>query len=211
MTHWAHLFSENVFYHLAKTSNVQTEEEKWWQAHTSMHTVWGCPVVLPTLYTGGIPWFIINHSHKVTQSGLLTALSNTQQTNIQKIDIMYICAHSCLWQSQSKGKTPQKKKQPVAGDYVKANNFFSATWITLIQQNIIRYNCTQLTENNTIRLKLTQVANSDWKSMYKKMIYVRKTLVQNGRGECPTAPTESPYSQFAATKFYRGILLLCLI
>ena len=124
---------------------------------------------------------------------------------------MFICAHSCLWQSQSKGKTAQKKRQPVAGDYVTANNFFSANQITLIQQNIIMYNCIQLTENNKIRLKLTQVANSDWKSMYKKIIYVRKTLVQNGREECPTAPTESPYSQFAATKFYRGILLPCLI
>jgi hypothetical protein len=37
--------------------------------------------------------------------------------------------------------------------------------------------------------------------MYKEITYVRKTLVQNGRQECPTAPTESPYSEFVATKF----------
>jgi len=37
---------------------------------------------------------------------------------------MYICAHACLWQSQLKGKTAQKKEQPVAGNYVTANNFF---------------------------------------------------------------------------------------
>jgi hypothetical protein len=47
--------------------------------------------------------------------------------------------------------------------------------------------------------------------MYKEITYVRKTLVQNGRQECSTAPTEFPYSEFAATIFYRGIVLICLI
>jgi hypothetical protein len=36
---------------------------------------------------------------------------------------------------------------------------------TFIKQNIIRYNCLQLTEYNNIRFKLTQVANSDWISV----------------------------------------------
>lgn len=62
-----------------------------------------------------------------------------------------------------------------------SKQFFSPIWITLIQQNTISYNCIQLTENNKIRLKLTQLANSDWKSMYKEITYIRKTLVWNGR------------------------------
>jgi hypothetical protein len=41
--------------------------------------------------------------------------------------------------------------------------------------------------------------------------HVRNTEVQNGRQECPTAQTESPYSEFGATKFYSSIILLYLI
>ena len=76
-------------------------------------------------------------SHSVTQSGLLTALSNTQQTNIQKIDIMYICAHLCSRQSQSKGKTAQKKKQSVAGNYVTVNKVFSPIELHLHNKTLL--------------------------------------------------------------------------
>jgi hypothetical protein len=52
--------------------------------------------------------------------------TNTKQTETPfwKCDIMYICAHSCLGQSQSKGNKAQKKKQSVVGNYITANKFF---------------------------------------------------------------------------------------
>lgn len=106
--------------------------------------------------------FIINQSLNAIQSSLLTAFPNKKQTETPflKCDIMYIPAHSCLGQSQSKGNTAQKKKKSVAGNYITANKFFHLNYIYTMKYHYVEAFTAQ---NKTIKLdlKLIQEANSE--------------------------------------------------